>query len=133
MIDSRPGEGQTQYNIREIYDDETGVIRVRQVRLGANLHSPPSGEPSHAIFDSQGRPRTFEWHHNGIEHADSGEPSSITFYPDDDMQREFYRLHDQPRPNVHGPFIVDRQMSSGTVLGTKELTEPFDRPNDLEP
>lgn len=111
-----PQEGQTGYDIREVYDDETGVLRMRQIRLNGKLYSPPSDEPSHAAYDKAGTPLLFKWHKGDLDHRDSG-PSAIWFCPKTGKPKvEIFEINGCPRSNALGPHIVHRDPISGEII-----------------
>ena len=107
-------KGQTVYDIREVYDDETGVLRVRQITRSGLLCSPPNDQPSHAVFDEQGRPFLFEWHHAGTEHREEG-PSKIWFTSSGVHEVEIFNRHGEPRSGADGPHIVRRDPRTGEI------------------
>lgn len=123
MIECRPCGRQTQYDIREVYDDETGVLRVRQTRLEGKLHSSPDGGPSHATFDEQGRPLLFEWHEANLRHKEDG-PAALYFDPESGgVCREVFELHSRPRPAVLGPHRISRDGITGEVTNLRFAEE----------
>ncbi|MEO0624677.1 MAG: hypothetical protein AAFU49_12890 [Pseudomonadota bacterium] len=136
-MDTRPREGQTQYDIREIYDAETGVLRIRQVRLNGKLHSPPSDEPSHAAYDSQGRPISFDWHNEGVHHRTTG-PSTIIFdVPSGIHAIETFELYGEPRPRALGPWVICRDRKTNEISKQEYAQDPphpgLDEPSSVEP
>lgn len=119
-FDLHPSNGQTEFEVKEIYDDETGVLRIRQTRLNDKLHSPPNGEPSHVSFDPEGRPLTFIWHEMDREHRDHG-PSEQTFSPESGIAKiETFMMHGRPRPPQLGPNIIYRNPKTGAITGTED-------------
>lgn len=126
MIEARPLRGQIQYDVREIYDETTGVLRIRQVRLNGKLHSPPSGDPSHAAYDEHGRPLMFIWHEADVNHRTDG-PATIHFETseDRDIRREVYSVRGQRRPATLGPWRILRDNRTGEIL-SQDITTGLD-------
>ncbi len=101
-----PGKGQTKYDIEELYDEETGVLCMRQVRLNGLLHAPNGNTPSHAAYDEEGNPVLLKWHWQNKEHRE-GKPSSIWFHEGTNSPRiEVFENYGEPRPEYEGPHII---------------------------
>lgn len=116
-------EGQTAYQITRVYDDETGVLRMQQIRLDGLLHSPPDGEASHIAWDELGRPIYMAWHKTNLRHRHDG-PQSIYINPENGIHTdEIFRTNDIPRTKDIGPYVVRRNEDTG------EITEVVNEPN----
>ncbi|MEL7444338.1 MAG: hypothetical protein AAGK02_00820 [Pseudomonadota bacterium] len=134
MNGARPLQGQTRYEVVEIYDNETGVLRIKQVLFDGKLHAPPNGDPSHAAYDEQGRPIVFIWHDQGRTHRESEtEPSHISFYPNERIQRESFDVLGRPRDPRLGPYIQNRHMDTGEVLDSQSYQELMELAADCSP
>lgn len=108
-------KGQTVYEVSEVYDDKTGVLRMRQIRLDGKRHAPSDDTPSHAAFDERGRPLFLEWHSEDVLHRVEG-PSQITLNPKNGVHvLEVFERSGQPRPNHLGPYTVHRDKDTGEV------------------
>ena len=121
-----PGKGQTKYDIREIYDDETGMLRQRQIFRDGMLHAPPNGSPSYAVYDKEGNPSQFDWHDQGLEHRE-GKPSTIFFHKGYDKPKtEVFMTHGEPRLEAEGYHIIHFDLA-GNITETWTDTETRQR------
>lgn len=108
-------KGQVVYEVSEVYDDETGVLRMRQIRLNGKRHAPSDDTPSHAAFDEHGRPLFLEWHREDLLHREEG-PSQITFNPKNGVHvLEVFEQSGRPRSAHLGPYTIHRDKSTGEV------------------
>lgn len=72
-------------------DEDTNLPRWMTIKFGNELHSPPDGRPSHVLFDVQGRPYQFSWHHFNTLHREDG-PARLKINPDNGVHvREEFR------------------------------------------
>lgn len=125
-------KGQTVYEVSEVYDDETGVLRMRQIRLDGKRQAPSDDTPSHAAFDEHGRPLFFEWHSDDVLHRTEG-PSQIRLNPKNGIHvLEVFEQSGRPRPGHLGPYTIHRDKETGEVtfrVGADGNPLPLDSSN----
>lgn len=113
-----PKEGQTAYEVFRIYDDESGALRIQQIRLDGLCQAPPDGSPSHEAWDELGRLYYRAWHDQDKDHRlDSF--SSVAINPENGVHiTEVYKIEGKPRPPESGPHIIRRDKETGEVTET---------------
>ena len=93
------------YVTKTEYDAETGFPIKQMTRLHGKLQSPPDGSPSVIRFVG-GRPATFEWHDQNLDHRVDG-PASVRVDPvSGKTLLEVFQIQGQPRSPEDGAFRI---------------------------
>ncbi|TPW33116.1 hypothetical protein FJU08_00675 [Martelella alba] len=111
-----------QYELDFGVDEETNLPRWMTIKLGGKLHSPPDGRPSHVLFDAEGRPYEFVWHHLNYPHRKNG-PSKLRINPDNGIHvmEEFNDVFQTP--SADDVAYIARDKDTGATLRVAHMRD----------